>query len=97
MLKKNRNIAIISGIVALLVLSIIFYFNYNMNLLREDYGLKLTKLAEGTNSKLNELQNSISKLGSNLSSQIGVVDINLENFKKQNKKEIATLDNNHEK
>ena len=40
-----------------------------------------------------DLKNQISILGSNLSSQIGFVDINLQNFKKQNQQEINTLSN----
>ena len=91
--KYARNI--ILTIVLALVLSggIIYYFNYQIEIARQDYESKILDLNEKTAKNLQSVKGLIAELGINLSSQIGLVDINLENFKKQNRQEIKTLSN----
>ena len=89
--KKNRHIILIVLLVLIFTSSIIYYFNYQINLVRKDYETKILDLNRQTASNFKAVKSQISALGSNLSSQIGLVDINLQNFKKQNQNEIRTL------
>lgn len=89
--KKNRNIILIALAVLMLTGSLVYYFSYQLNLTRQDYEAKINDLSRQTAANFNSTKNQISILGSNLSSQIGLVNINLENFKKQNQQEIKTL------
>src|SRR3989338_2160023 len=91
MRKNTRNIVIIILSVLLLTGGSIYYFNYNISLVRQDYNTKIAGLNEQLAKNLEGVRNQIAVMGSNLSSQIGVVDINLQNFKKQNQQEINTL------
>lgn len=96
MLKKKAvySILIIIGIL-LLTSGLVYYFNYRIELVRHEYNSMILELAKQTKSQLQDAQNilnaKISIMGSNLSSQIGLVDNNLQNFKKQNEQEINTL------
>ncbi|MBI2653179.1 trypsin-like peptidase domain-containing protein [Candidatus Woesearchaeota archaeon] len=85
--KKTKNILLI--ILAVLILSggLIYYFNYNLNLVQQDYNAKIVDLKRNIDS----LSNQLTSLGTNLSTQIGLVDTNLQSFKKQNEQEINTL------
>ena len=89
--KKTKNIVLAILLIAVLIVSLVFYFNYNLNLIKQDYQAKITELNERTLSNLQILKTQIGILGTNLSSQIGLVDVNLENFKKQNQQQIKTL------
>ena len=91
--KKTQNIIFIILGVLILTGGVIYYFNYNLNLVKQDYSTKILELNKQFTENLQDLKNQISILGSNLSSQIGFVDINLKNFKKQNQQEINTLSN----
>ena len=91
--KKIRNIILIILGVFILTGALIYYFNYNLNLVKQDYSAKILDLNQQLMDSFKDLKNQISILGSNLSSQIGFVDINLQNFKKQNQQEIKTLSN----
>src|SRR3989338_256989 len=91
MRKNTRNIVIIILSVLLLTGGSIYYFNYNISLVRQDYNTKIAGLNEQLAKNLEGVRNQIAVMGSNLSSQIGFVDINLQNFKKQNQQEINTL------
>ena len=95
--KKTQNIILTAVLALLLSGGMVFYFNYNLNMARQDYGLKIANLSQQTSANIkklqNSLENSIGILGSNLSSQIGVVDEGLQSFKQQNQKEISTLSN----
>ncbi len=92
MIKKNTKYAIFV-ILAVIILtgSLIHYFNYSLNLARLDYETKISDLNHKTNENLQILKTLIAAMGSNLSSQIGLIDTNLENFKKQNQQDISTL------
>ena len=89
--KKTRHIILIALSVLIFTSGIIYYFNYQINLARKDYGAKILDLNQQTASNFKAVKSQLEILGSNLSSQIGLVDINLQNFKKQNQQEITTL------
>ena len=91
--KKTRNIILIILGVVILAGAMIYYFNYSLNLVRQDYSAKILELNEQFTEGLQDLKNQISVLGSNLSSQIGFVETDLQNFKTQNQIEIKTLSN----
>ena len=93
--KKTRNMLIISLLIILLISGLAYYFNYTINIVRQDYETKIFILNEQITESLQTLQNTLETqmglLGTNLSSQIGFLDTNLQNFKKQNQQEIKTL------
>jgi len=89
--KKTRHIILIALSVLIFTSGIIYYFNYQINLARKDYGAKILDLNQQTASNFKAVKSQLEILCSNLSSQIGLVDINLQNFKKQNQQEITTL------
>ncbi|MBI3035629.1 hypothetical protein HYY71_04875, partial [Candidatus Woesearchaeota archaeon] len=97
MQKKTQNIILVSVLLLILTGSLVFYFNYQIKLAKQDYVAKISDLELQTAKDLQSLQsalgNQISILGSNLSNQISIVDDNLENFKRQNQQEITTLSN----
>lgn len=89
--KKTRHIILIVLSVLIFTSGVIYYFNYQINLVRKDYETKILDLNQLTASNFKAVKSQISALGSNLSSQVGLVAINLQNFKKQNQQEIKTL------
>jgi len=89
--KNTKNIILIALSVLLLTGGLVYYFNYNINLARQDYNAKISDLNRQLAENMENVRSQIGLLGSNLSSQIGLVDSNLQNFKKQNKQEINTL------
>ena len=93
--KKTRNMLIISLLIILLISGLAYYFDYTINIVRQDYETKIFILNEQITESLQTLQNTLETqmglLGTNLSSQIGFLDTNLQNFKKQNQQEIKTL------
>lgn len=93
--KKTRDTILIIISVLILTSGLIFYFNYSIKVIKLDYEAKISGLGRQTAENLQNLQqnlkNQIEDLGSNLSSQIGFVDTNLQNFRKQNQQEINTL------
>jgi len=91
--KKTRNIILIILGVFVLAAGMVYYFNYSLNLVRQDYSTRILELNEQFTENLQGLKNQMSLLGSNLSSQIGLVDTSLQNFKTQNQIEISTLSN----
>ena len=91
--KKTQNIIFIILGVLILTGGVIYYFNYNLNLVKQDYSAKILELNKQVTESLLDLKNQISALGSNLSSQIGFVETDLKNFKGQNQQEINTLSN----
>lgn len=76
---------------AILTGSLAYYFNYSIKLVRQDYQAKISELDQQTAENLQLLKASLESQGINLSSQIGLVDTNLQSFKKQNQEEIKTL------
>lgn len=91
--KKAQNIILVILGVLMLTGGVIYYFNYSLNLARQDYSTKILELNEQFTQNLQDLKNQVSSLGSNLSSQIGLVDTGLQHFKTQNRIEINTLSN----
>lgn len=91
MLKKNKNAIIAAIIVLVLAGGIIFYFNYKINSIRQDYQTQILDLNQRTAESIGGLKATLEKLGVNLSTQIGLVDTNLQSFKSQNQQEIKTL------
>src|SRR3989338_2210519 len=89
--KSARNIILTALSVLLLTGGLIYYFNYNMSLVRQDYNAKILDLNEQIARNLENVRGQIGLLGANLSSQIGFVDSGLQSFKKQNQQEIHTL------
>src|SRR3989338_394605 len=96
-------IALSFGIILLIILillsvlmisgSLVYYFNYQIKIARLDYEAKILDLSQKTAENLQTLKTSVEQFGINLSTQIGLVDVNLQNFKKQNQQEINTLSN----
>src|SRR3989338_6606671 len=91
--KKTKNIILIILLVLIPTASLLLYFNYNIKIVRQDYESRILDLNQKMSENLQALGSKIDVLGSNLSSQIGFVDTNLQNFKKQNQQEINTLSN----
>src|SRR3989338_8785721 len=95
---KKTKYAILASLGILLIVSgLVYYFNYNLRVAKQDYEAKISDLNQQTAKNLQNLQNSletqIDALGLNLSSQIGIVDSGLRDFKKQNQQQINTLSN----
>jgi S1-C subfamily serine protease len=90
--KKIRNLAIIFAVLVLLsTTGMALYFNYQLKITRQDYETKILDLGQQTAANLQVLKSTIDSLGINLSSQISLVDLNLQNFKVQNQDQIKTL------
>jgi len=89
--RHARNIIAIIALALVLSGGIVLYFNHQLSLARQDYELKISGLSQQTAENLEILRAAMSDMGINLSSQIGLVDVNLQNFKKQNQHEIKTL------
>ncbi len=93
--KRIKNLIFIVFSILLLTGSVVFYFNYQLNLAKKDYDAKISNLSLQTSKQLDSLQtgleNIILNLSLNLSSQIISVDASLDSFKLQNEKQIITL------
>ena len=93
--QKSKNIILIVFIVLVLISGLVYYFNYNLNLAKQDYESKILDLNQQTTASLQtiklNLQSKINDLHSNLTSQILNSNANLQNFKNQNKLEMLTL------
>lgn len=90
-MNKRMQIAVAVLFVLLLTGSLVYYFNYNIKLARQDYESKISELKGDVDEGFKALQSDITDLGASLSSQIGFIDTSLQNFKKQNQKDIDTL------
>ena len=91
MIKKNtRNFLLAILCAIFLVVGLIYYFNYSIDIVRHDYETKFVNLERKTAENLQELETQIKLLGSNLSSQILFVKADLRAFKKQNQQQIDT-------
>ena len=91
MLKKNQNIILTVVLALALSGGIVFYFSHQIKIVRQDYESKILDLNQKTSESLDGLKSALAKLGVNLSTQIGLVDTNLQSFKTQNQQEIKTL------
>ena len=70
-----------------------YYFNYNLNLARQDYNDKIAGLSQKTEENIHGLKSDIGNLGSNLSAQLALLDNAMGNFKKKNEQDLNTLSN----
>lgn len=93
MLKKTQNIILGAILILILVGSAVIYFNYQIKVVRMDYESRISELGEQTAENIQAVRGAIAQLGINLSSQIGLVDTNLQSFKVQNQVQISTLSN----
>ena len=86
---------ILTAVLSILIVmgGLAYYFNYNLNLAKQDYDAKITGLSQKTEENIGDLKSDISKLGSNLSAQLALLDNALGNFKKQNEQDVKTLSN----
>ena len=65
--KSARNIILTALSVLLLTGGLIYYFNYNMSLVRQDYNAKILDLNEQIARNLENVRGQIGLLGANLS------------------------------
>ena len=93
MLKKTQNIFLGAILILILIGSTVIYFNYQIKVVRLDYESRISELGKQTAENLQTVREAIAQLGINLSSQIGLVDTNLQSFKVQNQIQINTLSN----
>ena len=93
MLKKTQNIFLGAILILILIGSTVIYFNYQIKVVRLDYESRISELGKQTAENLQTVREAIAQLGINLSSQIGLVDTNLQSFKVQNQVQINTLSN----
>lgn len=91
MLRKNQNVILAVVLALVLAGGITFYFSHQIKAVRQDYESKIIDLNQKTSANLEALKNAMEGLGINLSTKIGLVDSNLQNFKSQNQQEIKTL------
>ena len=90
--KKLRNLVIMfAALILLSTIGTILYSSYQLKIARQDYESKILDLGLQTSASLQALKSTMEGLGINLSTQIGLVDSNLQNFKAQNRQEIKTL------
>src|SRR3989338_8817197 len=93
MLKKTQNIFLGAILILILIGSTVIYFNYQIKVVRLDYESRISELGKQTAENLQTVRGAIAQLGISLSSQIGLVDTNLQSFKVQNQVQISTLSN----
>ena len=90
-MNKKIRIALILFGIFLLAGSMIYYFDYNLKLAKQDYNAKISELSRNSEENFKNVKNNIADMGQNLSSQIGFIDSGLQNFKKQSQKDLDTL------
>ena len=92
----TKRILIVSAVIALFVVGgIIFYSNYRIKTLNEEFSTKLLLLNKeilaNINSVQQDLNSEISSLRNNLTLKIDVIDTGLTSFRKKNEQEIDAL------
>lgn len=85
--KSKKNIILITLSIFLFLFLLIFYINYNIKSIKQDYNTKILDLDNNVSNNLMVLGTQITVLDSNVSS----IDSNLQDFKEQNKQQIKTL------
>ncbi len=90
-MKQQTQILIAILSILIVIGGVAYYFNYNLNLARQDYNAKITGLSQKTEKSLGNLKSDIDKLGSNLSAQLALLDNAMNNFKTQNQQDLKTL------
>ena len=93
---ETKQILIISAVIILVAIGgIVFYYNYRLNALNEDFNTKLLvmnkEILTNINSVQQNLDSEISSLRNNLTLKIDVIDTSLTSFRKKNEQEIDTL------
>ncbi|MBL7055466.1 trypsin-like peptidase domain-containing protein [Candidatus Woesearchaeota archaeon] len=97
MTKIDSNKALVISIVLLLVVvsGIVYYYNNQIKVLNENFDTRLVLLNKDILGNINTLQEDVDQtftsLKNNLSMEIGLVDNNLQNFRKKNDKDIKTI------
>lgn len=90
----KQGIAVIISFI-LLSGSLLLYFNYSLNAARQDYNTKIDVLNQEVIGSLQSLKSSLESqfvlLNSSLSSEIGDVNLDLDDFKRQNQLQINAL------
>ena len=93
--KKAKGILLTTLLIVILTAGLVFYFNYELKLARQDYGSKIEglgqKLSSDIKSTRKDLSDQARAIGENLSLQINSVNTDLSVFKDQNQKELDTL------
>lgn len=85
--RNKKNVVIITFSILLFLALLVYYINYNITLVKQDYGAKILDLNKNVAESVSGLEFQINTLNSNLSS----LDSNLQGFKEQNKQQIKTL------
>ena len=98
MVSKNiKNTILIVLAVLLWTGGLIYYFNHSITVVKEDYQSRILELDKRLEKNIQVLQQALETkieiFGANLSTKIGLVDNSLQEFKKQNQREINTLSN----
>ncbi|MEK6942629.1 MAG: trypsin-like peptidase domain-containing protein [Nanoarchaeota archaeon] len=91
MQKQHQKLILIFLGIVMLSASLVFYFNYRMDILKQDYDLKITDLSRTTIEGLKNVRSSIESNVDLLNSSIIQIDASLDHFKKQNEEEVNTL------
>ena len=92
----TKQILIISAVIILVaIVSIVFYYNYRIKALNDEFNTKLLvmnkEILTNINNVQQDLDTEISSLGNNLTLKIDVIDSSLTSFRKKNEQEIDTL------
>ncbi len=92
----TKRILVVSAVIALFIIAgIVFYYNYRIKTLNEDFSTKLLLLNKevlaNINSVQQDLDSEISSLRNNLTLKINVIDTGLTSFRKKNEQEIDAL------
>ena len=85
---NNKQILIISTVIFFVaILGLIFYYNYKIDKLNNDFNAKLSGISE----KINQLEQNLDDKMQNLTMEIQLIDTNFRSFKSKNEEEINTL------
>ena len=93
--KRAKNTAIIVALVLMITFGMVYYFNYRLGIVKQDYNAQVSGLRNETVAGLklirSSLENDMEILNSSLTAQIEDVNSGLESFKVQNQKQIGAL------
>ena len=84
----SKKVLVVSiALILVAAIGLILYYNYKADEMNKEMNMKLLIL----DKNLESLKDQVSSLNDNLTSEIGIIDTNLRNFKKQNENEISAL------
>src|SRR3989344_8140927 len=89
--RKTKTIIAYSFLFLVVMGGLIFYFRYSMDVMRKDYNEKLGGLSSYLKQSEKETRGEISSVNNSLSNNIDSININIYQFREQNKKELNTL------